>query len=42
MAVDVINAIEQMAELGTAPEEGCVLFGVGYEEAFERIRVKYI
>jgi hypothetical protein len=31
-----------MAELGTAPDEGCGLFGVGYEEAFERLRVKYI
>jgi hypothetical protein len=42
MAVDVIGAIEQMAELGTAPDEGCALFGVGYEDAFERLRMKYI
>ncbi len=42
MAVDVISAIERMAELGTAPDEGCQLFGVGYEEAFERLKQKYI
>lgn len=32
---------ERMASFGTAPEEGCNIFGVGYEEAFSRIKSKY-
>jgi hypothetical protein len=31
-----------MAELGTAPDEGCALFGVGYDDAFDRLKRKYI
>ncbi len=42
MPVDVIAMIERMAEYGTAPNEGCALFGVGYEGAFERLRDKYL
>src|SRR3954468_5115119 len=42
MPVDVIAMIERMAEYGTAPSDGCALFGVGYEEAFERLRNKYL
>ncbi len=41
MAVDVIAMIERMAEYGTAPHDGCALFGVGYDEAFARLRSKY-
>ncbi len=41
MAVDVIAMIERMAEYGTAPHDGCGLFGVGYDEAFARLRSKY-
>ena len=33
---------ERISENGTAPSEGCKLFGVGYEEAFERLKRKYI
>jgi len=42
MPVDVIAMIERMAEYGTAPSDGCALFGVGYEEAFVRLREKYL
>ena len=42
MPVDVIAMIERMAEYGTAPNDGCTLFGVGYEGAFERLRSKYL
>jgi len=42
MPVDVIAMIERMAEYGTAPNDGCALFGVGYEGAFERLRSKYL
>ena len=39
---DFINMLERMASYGTAPESGCSLFGVGYEDAYSRIRKKYI
>lgn len=39
---DFINMLERMASYGTAPENGCSLFGVGYEEAYLRIRKKYL
>lgn len=42
MTVDVIALIERLAEYGTAPSDGCALFGVGYEEAFARLRAKYL
>jgi hypothetical protein len=42
MPVDVIAMIERMAEYGTAPSDGCALFGVGYDEAFERLRSRYL
>lgn len=38
MAVD----FEQLAMYGTAPSDGCALFGVGYEDAFERLRRRFI
>ncbi len=40
--VDIIGILEQMAEHGHAPKEGCKLFGVGYEEAFERLKKTYL
>ncbi len=40
--IDVIGMLEQMAEHGHAPKEGCNLFGVGYEDAFERLKEKYL
>jgi hypothetical protein len=40
--VDIIHMLEQMAEHGHAPKEGCNLFGVGYEEAFDRLKEKYL
>ena len=38
----VLNILERMAENGTAPDEGCSLFGVGYEDAFERLTRVYL
>ena len=40
--VDVLAMIERMAEYGTAPSDGCALFGVGYEDAFARLKDKYL
>lgn len=42
MGVDVLSMFESLAEHGTAPEEGCSLFGVGYESAFERLEARYL
>lgn len=42
MKVDVFDILERIAETGTAPEEGCSLFGVGYERAFERLTDVYL
>lgn len=42
MQVDVVPMFERMAESGTAPSVGCRLFGVGFDDAFERIRRKYL
>lgn len=39
---DFINILERMASYGTAPEDGCSLFGVGYEDAYLRIKQKYL
>jgi hypothetical protein len=38
----ILNILESMASYGTAPEEGCSLFGVGYETAFEHLRATYL
>lgn len=40
--VDVIAMLDRMAQYGTAPREGCSLFGVGYEDAFARLRRTYL
>lgn len=42
MGVDILTMFESLAEHGTAPEEGCSLFSVGYESAFERLEAKYL
>ena len=38
----MMSMLERMASYGTAPEEGCSIFGVGYEEAFSKIKNKYL
>lgn len=42
MTVDVRAILERMAENGTAPDDGCNLFGVGHDEALRRIRETYL
>ena len=42
MPDDVLGILEQIAETGHAPDEGCSRFGVGYEAAFERLRKTYL
>ena len=39
---DVIGILETVAENGHAPKSGCGLFGVGYEDAFTRLKEKYL
>ena len=38
----VLDILERIAETGTAPTDGCHLFGVGFEDAFERLKKKYL
>lgn len=40
--INLIDLLERMAETGTAPADGCQLFGVGYEDAFERLKETYL
>ena len=42
MTVDIHGMFEQLAELGTAPSDGCSLFGAGNELAFAQLRDHYI
>ena len=35
---DVLHMLERMAQLGTAPEHGCGLFSVGFDEPIDRLR----
>jgi hypothetical protein len=42
MDIDVVAALERMAQNGQPPKEGCRLFGVGYEDAFERLQRVYL
>jgi hypothetical protein len=39
---DILGIFEQLAEVGTAPQNGCSLFGVGYGDAFDRLHQKYL
>ena len=38
---NVVGILERVAENGHAPKAGCHLFGVGYEDAFARLRKTY-
>ena len=38
----VIGVLESIAETGHAPKSGCHIFGVGFEDAFARLREKYL
>lgn len=42
MSVEVLTMFEKLAEHGTAPEEGCSLYGVGLEAAFQTLESKYL
>jgi hypothetical protein len=42
MPADLLTSFERMAQSGTAPEDGCSRFGVGYEDAFTRLRKRYL
>ena len=35
-----VSILERMATYGTAPEEGCSVFGVGYENVFLKLKNK--
>ncbi len=37
-----VSMLERMASFGTAPEQGCSIFGVGYEDAFLKVKNKYL
>jgi len=37
-----ISMLTRMAQHGTAPDEGCSIFGVGYEHAYERLKKEYL
>ncbi|HHY90669.1 MAG TPA: DUF2791 family P-loop domain-containing protein [Clostridiales bacterium] len=37
-----VSILERMATYGTAPEEGCSVFGVGYENVFLKLKNKYL
>lgn len=42
MEPNILRMFRQLGSYGTAPAEGCSLFGVGYDEAFERLRQTYL
>jgi hypothetical protein len=42
MTVAIRSLLERMAQTGTAPEDGCHLFGVGHDDALRRIRQSYL
>ena len=42
MEIDVLALLESLAEKGTPPTDGCTLFGVGYDDAFERLKRTYL
>lgn len=42
MSLDVVTILEQMVDYGQAPDDGCNLFGVGYEQAFSDLRDLYL
>src|SRR5689334_22938957 len=38
----LLGMFEGLASLGTAPPEGCSLFGAGYDTAFAQLRQKFL
>lgn len=42
MNIDILAMYEQLAALGQAPVDGCSLFGVGLDDAFARLKAKYL
>jgi hypothetical protein len=40
--IDIYAALSHLASLGTAPLDGCIAFGVGYEDAFDRLERMYL
>lgn len=40
--IDIYDALEHLASLGTAPLDGCTALGVGYEDAFDRLERMYL
>lgn len=42
MTVDIQGMFEQLAELGTAPRDGCSLFGAGNEIAYTQLREHFV
>ncbi|MHB8644263.1 MAG: BREX system ATP-binding domain-containing protein [Thermomicrobiales bacterium] len=39
---DIYGMLEHLSSFGTAPPDGCTAFGVGYEDAFERLKRVYL
>ncbi len=39
---DILKILGDLAQFGHAPEEGCRLFGVGYDDAFDRLNKIYL
>ena len=42
LSINAMDLFTRLAQFGTAPPEGCALFGVGYDDAFERLKSFYI
>jgi len=42
MSLDFVDLFESLAEHGNAPEDGCSLFGVGYDSEFQQLESKYL
>jgi hypothetical protein len=42
MSISALRILRKIAQSGTAPDEGCARFGVGYDDAFARLRKEYL
>lgn len=42
MKFDIHDAFQRMASTGQAPSQGCSILGVGYDDAFARLRQAYL
>ncbi len=40
--IDIIDILRQMAPTGQPPTQGCSLFGVGHDEAFEKLIAEFV